>query len=229
MSTDDIRSRILEAAGPVFADKGYRAATVRAICLAAGVNVASVNYYFGDKEQLYIEAVRRAHELTVTKVPLRDWPPGTAPAARLHDFIRTLIDRLLGGHEAPWQTRLMMREILQPSAACRALVEDYFRPHMERLLAILDDVVPPEMPPYRRQQIAFSIVGQCVYYRVAAPIVTLLVPEQELAAHYTPPQLTDHIAAMTLAALGLRAPLGEPSSHGPRRAAVPTSAKRAPQ
>jgi len=227
MSTDDIRSRILEAAGPVFADKGYRAATVRAICLAAGVNVASVNYYFGDKERLYIEAVRRAHELTVTKVPLPDWPPGIPPETRLRDFIRTLIDRLLGGHEAPWQTRLMMREILQPSGACRALVEDFFRPHMERLLTILDDIVPSELPPHRRQQIAFSIVGQCVYYRVASPIIAFLVPEEELAAHYAPDQLVDHITAMSLAALGLRAPFGEPKSNGPRHATAPTSAERA--
>ena len=54
---DDTRENLLLAAGKVFADKGYEKATVREICKAAGVsNLAAVNYYFGDKERLYIEA-----------------------------------------------------------------------------------------------------------------------------------------------------------------------------
>ena len=51
MSTDDTASRLLNAAGPIFAEKGYQNATVREICAAAGVNLASVNYYFRDKER----------------------------------------------------------------------------------------------------------------------------------------------------------------------------------
>ena len=52
----DARLKILEAAGEVFAEGGYRDVTVREICRKASVNVAAINYYFGDKEGLY-EAV----------------------------------------------------------------------------------------------------------------------------------------------------------------------------
>ena len=42
------RDKLIEAAGHVFAERGYRAATIRDICRRAGANVAAVNYTFGD-------------------------------------------------------------------------------------------------------------------------------------------------------------------------------------
>jgi TetR/AcrR family transcriptional regulator, regulator of cefoperazone and chloramphenicol sensitivity len=52
------RKRLLAAAGRVFAEKGYRDATIAEICRLAGTNIASVNYHFSDKESLYREASR---------------------------------------------------------------------------------------------------------------------------------------------------------------------------
>ena len=52
----ETRSRILNSACELFAEKGYRGARVADICERAGANVAAVNYYFGDKAALYTEA-----------------------------------------------------------------------------------------------------------------------------------------------------------------------------
>src|ERR1700683_3182024 len=57
---DGTRTKLLDAAGHVFADFGYQAATVREICARAGVNIALVNYYFGDKLELYTEVLRHS-------------------------------------------------------------------------------------------------------------------------------------------------------------------------
>lgn len=46
-------ARILEAARSEFAAKGFRGATMRAIANAAGVDVALVAHYFGNKEGLF--------------------------------------------------------------------------------------------------------------------------------------------------------------------------------
>ena len=69
MAKDEVRRRILLKAGEIFAGRGYLGATIRDICQQADVNVAAVNYYFGDKEGLYqrvLEAVyarlRKAEE-----------------------------------------------------------------------------------------------------------------------------------------------------------------------
>ena len=57
-SADLTRDKLIEAAGSVFAERGYRAATIREICRRAGANVAAVNYTFGDKMGLYTEVLR---------------------------------------------------------------------------------------------------------------------------------------------------------------------------
>ena len=49
----ETRRQLLEAAGAVFAEAGYRDATVREICRRAHANIAAINYHFGDKEKLY--------------------------------------------------------------------------------------------------------------------------------------------------------------------------------
>ena len=50
---------ILDAAEELFADRGYRAATLQEIGHAAGVSRGTPGYFFGSKEQLYQAVVER--------------------------------------------------------------------------------------------------------------------------------------------------------------------------
>ena len=54
----ETRDRILDAAQKLFSEKGLDATSVRDITAEAGCNVAAVNYHFGGKENLYLEAFR---------------------------------------------------------------------------------------------------------------------------------------------------------------------------
>jgi AcrR family transcriptional regulator len=205
MTKDDARSRILEAAGPIFAKKGFESATIREICGRADVNVAAVNYYFGDKEQLYKEVVRLAHHPGDEPDELLHWSPGTPPEQKLREFIAALLSRVLSKRSG-WQRQLMMREMLHPTFACRELVQVHIRARFGQLMEILEEILPANYPAHRRHQIAFSIVGQALHYHVGSEIVTMLVGEEERAAHYHLEQLSEHIAEFSLAALGLAPP-----------------------
>ena len=204
---DDPRVRILSAAGQEFAEKGYEAATVRDICTAAGVNGAAVNYYFGDKQRLYIESVKHAHRERVRQVPPPDWLPGTPPETKLRDFVGNMIERMLGFDQPPWQVRLMLREILHPTDACRELVEDYIRPHFTMLVDILDELAAGSLSAAELRRVGLSVVGQCFLYRAAGDVVGMLIPAAEIDRLHTPEQLADHVTAFSLAALGRAAPL----------------------
>jgi len=53
----DTRGQILEAARESFADKGFRATTIRAVAGAAGVDAALVHHYFGTKDDLFVASL----------------------------------------------------------------------------------------------------------------------------------------------------------------------------
>lgn len=47
------KTRILEAATALFAQKGFEGTSIREICKAANVNLCMVSYYWGGKQELY--------------------------------------------------------------------------------------------------------------------------------------------------------------------------------
>lgn len=200
-AVDDTRQRLLDAAGKTFAEKGFRAATVREICRSAGANLAAVNYHFGDKEKLYIEAVKSAH-CSRADDPVPVWPEGTPPAAKLHAFVSRLLAHILDDARPAWHAQLMMRELAEPTSACVALVDAYIRPLAQSLDQILMELLPANVAAADRHLTAFSVVGQCLFYKVHRPIAVLLVGAEEYAT-YAIPRLAGHITRFTLSALGM--------------------------
>ena len=200
LSQEEPRTRLLQVAGEIFAQKGYHAATVREICQKAEVNIASVNYYFGDKEGLYVEAVKHAARTCNADAPLPEWAPGTPPAVKLRGFIRSFLQHVVVNHGPSWHGLLIMRELFQPTRACVEFVEGFVRPNFQTLLAILDELLPAGVSEVKRHLLVFSVIGQCLHYRFARNVMPLLVGREEFES-YTVDQLADHIAGVSLAAL----------------------------
>ena len=198
--TDATQQRLLEAAEEIFAEKGFKAASIREICKRADANVAAVNYYFGDKDRLYIEAVKYAHRGCTQGLPLPEWQPGTSPTEKLRDFIRVMVTRMMEPQSVA-SLQLMMREMAQPTAACVEVVREYIQPMAEKLVAILTEL-RPESSQRQRAFIAFSIVGQCIFYRHHRAVASLLVGEEEFQS-YGVEEVANHITAFTFKALGL--------------------------
>jgi AcrR family transcriptional regulator len=213
MATEEIRGRLLEVAGEVFAERGFKGATVREIIRRADVHSAAVNYYFRDKMALYVEAVTSAFGTLPNQVLLDAWTDNTPAAEKLADFIRAEIDQMLGCQAHAWHRRIVMQELANPTTACAEVVAAHIRPRAQILGDILQTLVP-DLDAARRQLIAHSIIGQVVFYRLAEPIVSLMVGEEEYR-RYTAERLSEHIVAFSFAALGLAPPLGKPSKPHP--------------
>lgn len=197
---DDTRQQLLDTAGPLFAERGFRATTVREICDAARANQAAINYHFRDKENLYIECVRHAAAVCTSRTPMPAWPDGTPPQEKLRAFVRMFLNRVAVDHEPAWHAQLIMREMLLPTQACAEFVKDYVQPTISVLRGILAELLPESVPERKRMLVGFSIVGQILHYRSARPVLSLLVGLETFRS-FDVETLTEHITAFSLAAV----------------------------
>lgn len=195
------RRRLLEVAGAVFAEKGFRSATIREICNRAGANVAAVNYHFGDKGRLYAEVLKYAHHCAVEKYPPALGVAESAEAAeRLAAFIRSFLFRILDQGRPAWHGKLMMRELTEPTNALDDLVEESIRPNFNLLTGIVRQLLGRDAGEETVRMCAASIVGQCLHYCHARPVITRLSPHQTFDPSDIG-RLAEHITQFSLGAI----------------------------
>ncbi len=198
---DTTRQRILEAAGPLFAERGFDAVTVRDIIAKAGCNLASVNYHFDGKEGLYFEAVRHAAERVACFAPLPVFGPGTSAEERLRLFIAAFVRRVLAEDGPSWQRTLIHREIGEPRAgACEELVRHFIRPTFEMLKGIVAELAPRGTPDDRLDLMSGSILGQVLHNHHCRHVIGFLLAAQGKTRQASE-ALADHIFRFSLAAL----------------------------
>ncbi|MBK7877677.1 MAG: CerR family C-terminal domain-containing protein [Planctomycetes bacterium] len=203
-SDADTRTRLLEVAGELFAEQGYRAATVRELCTRAGANGAAVHYHFGDKATLYRAVVEHAFRVAVTRFPpdlgVR---PGASAEERLEAFVRSFLLRLLSDGVPAWLGKIMAREMIEPTDALEHIIGNTARPLFERLTGIVRELAGPDASVEHVMRCSQSVVGQCLFYRHCREMIRRGWPESEPTIEGLD-ELARHITRFSLA--GIRAP-----------------------
>lgn len=197
------KERIFEIAGPVFAEKGFQATTVRELCVKASVNVASINYYFGDKQNLYTELVRHAQQKCEAQHPLPTWTSETPAEQRLFELVRTLLLQLSVADTAPWEVQLLMREVLYPTKGGSQVADEYFSSFFKILLESIEAVSPTELAYEQLAGYGISVLSQCLIYRYGYQTLLQIAPSS-LGENGKPDveRLAKQIAEFSLAAIG---------------------------
>ena len=203
------RDKLIEAAGYVFAERGYRDATIREICRRAGANVAAVNYTFGDKMGLYTEVLRHSVRAAKTAAMSAALHSNLSAEETIRGVVRARLMSLCRETRPDWHIRLVMHEFSHPTPAMARVVDEGMRPIYDRMRKAVGEVIglPPDHETTRLS--VNSIVGQILFYTFSWPVLSHLMPELKL----TPEQLdriADHIADFSLAYLKK---VGE-SNHG---------------
>jgi AcrR family transcriptional regulator len=198
----DARQRLLHAAGQVFAENGYEKSTVREICERAGTNVASVNYYFQDKGELYRAVFDLAHERMQEQMDGTGEGAESRPAEeRLRLFIHGHVRGVLGIAGPPaWFSTLVTREMIEPTHMQREIFAREIKPRSDMVVGIVRELLGPKASDEQVRHCALSVVGQTVFHKLAQPIISILHPDQG----YTEAEvnrLAEHIAGFSLAGI----------------------------
>ena len=194
------RDKLIDAAGEVFAERGYRAATIREICRRAGANIAAVNYTFGDKMGLYTEVLRHSVRAAQTAAMSAALDSSLSPEDTIRGVIRVRLMSLCKDARPDWHIRLVMHEFSHPTPAMGRVVDEGMRPIYDRVRKAVGKIIglPPDHETTRLS--VNSIVGQILFYTFSWPVLAHLQPELKL----TPDQLERiavHIADFSLSYL----------------------------
>ena len=176
-SQEETRWRVLQAAMEVFSEVGYHAATTRAICSRAQVNLASIHYHFGDKAELYREVFRLPFlnernafaSLDIAQASLHEalqafynwmFPPTEQEDPMLHLFLR-----------------LHAREEGEPSGVLGDALVLAFQPNHAKLQALLCREFGLKKPDAEVDRLTFSLVGLAsVYLHGGRAVIQGLAP-----------------------------------------------------
>lgn len=200
-----VKAKILDAAGDVFGRMGYKAATIREICRAAGVNVAAINYHFGGKKELYRTVATELLTRTFGQYAIDEGIDGQSGSeARLQAFVRGMLLRLLspdGLSGYPGKGQLVARELADPSTFLNDMVDEFVRPTAAVLRSIVADMLGPGATVRDITHCQISVIGQCFHYAMARPIVSRLTAMDFSDASLID-DLADHITRFSLAGIG---------------------------
>lgn len=196
-TSEQTRTRLLDAARDVFSQHGFQGATVREICRRAEANVAAVNYHFGSKDGLLAEVLNFG---TLEDLQQANAKVNKRPEMRLRLFIRDFMLMLLDEKNPSSQCRIMARELADPTPALDKIVREAIAPLHKFLGNLVSEIAGEKISKTELRRSVHSILGQCLFYRHSHPVLQRLHPRlrydsKEIEA------IAGHVADFSLAGI----------------------------
>ena len=172
------KAQLLEAAGHVFAEKGFDRATGREISDRAGANTAAINYYFGGMDGLYAAVLQEANRRLVPLAALASAVAGQSGArAQLQAIIELAVEKLTGPVSSSWVFGVIAREFLSPTRALDTLRQEQGVPKARIVTAIVAELMdlPTDHP---------AVARGCLM--LMAPFVMLMIGDRLSLKQFLP-------------------------------------------
>ncbi len=167
-------AKILDAALEVFAQYGFRGATVDQIAAGAGMSKPNLLYYFPRKRELYIAVLQRTLEMWLQ--PLEGLHATGDPAEELRAYIGRKLEL---SRSNPVESRLFATEIIQGAPILRDVLDSRVRTLVEEKALVIRGWIADgkiaEIDPYH---LIFMIWAATQHYSdFSAQITAVLGPD----------------------------------------------------
>ena len=201
----ETRKKLLAAASEFFAKKGFWETTNADICQKAGVNTASVNYHFGSKENLYVQAWKFAFDESISKYP----PDGnvSSEASAEEKFkanIKALINRVIDTESYDFD--ILYKETANPTGLLSSIMEENIQPIEDYLKIILAELLGDKANEELINLCHMSVMTQCF-----GPLLHIrnmkndekpsVLRPRELKANMCIETLSEHVVKFSLAGI----------------------------
>ena len=159
------KAQLLKAATKVFAEKGFRDTTISDISRSARANVASVNYYYGSKVDLYAEVWKNAFHKVSETYPLDGGLGQEATAQeRLKALIRSFLHRMLDSGALGHAGQILLTELASPTDAIELVKKDAIMPLRKKLKDIIKGLLGDDAPEDQIALCTMSVIHQCLAF-----------------------------------------------------------------
>lgn len=198
---EDTRDRILDSSCKLFAEKGFDLTSVRDITTDAGCNVASVNYHFGSKDNLYVETFRSMLAvLRDQRLGVLDELMERTPQPTLDEFLRSFaegfVDPLTDESRGRLFMALVSREMFDARLPQDVFLNEFIHPILERAMLALAKF-GPQLEPAAARMCIMSMVGQLLHALRAHHLFTT-----QGVSEMMPERLADYVAHFVTFSVG---------------------------
>lgn len=163
------------AALKLFADQGFAKTSTRELAEAAGVNIAAISYYFGDKAGLYRAAFLEPQGQPVDAIQQFADPALTLEQA-LAAFYAGFLEPMKHGDLARQCLKLHVREMVEPTGLWDEEVQQVIKPMHDALVGLLVRQLGLAAPDDDVQRLAICLSSLGVHQHVGCDVTETLAP-----------------------------------------------------
>ena len=152
---DDPKERVRASARRLFAEKGFESTTTRDIAQGAGVNSASVSYYFGGKDKLAVdifgEVLRRSADYRMAR--LADLKQAAAAAGERLDIVE-IVRSFVGGYfrnDVPGEGVLLATLLIKNRLAPTDWTAEIIERELDGMARAYIDAIQQAVPAFDKQ------------------------------------------------------------------------------
>ena len=172
----EARAHLLRTALRLFSEKGFAETSTREIGLAAGANIASISYYFGDKAGLYRAVFNESLGQPCDDIS-RYQPVHLTLREALAGFMGGFLEPLKQGDLAQQFTRLHFREMLEPTGLWAEQIDSSIKPAHAALVEVLCRHLGVTKADDDVQRLAFSITGLAMQMFISRDVIEAVRPQ----------------------------------------------------